>query len=235
LRIHVGLTPRDEVAAPLGVVIDVLRATSTICQAFAAGFERVVCVGEIEAARALAGDGVALGGERGNVRPDGFDYGNSPRELAGARGAGSLVLTTTNGTRLLLAAAARCDAVLVGSLLNLDAAVAAVRASGAAEVALLCAGVEGEFAVDDAYVAGVLASALGGEPDDAALAAIRLAGAFASDEDGIGGGISAANIRRVGLDDDIPWCAQRNLLDVVPRVVGRTEATVELAANPPAA
>jgi phosphosulfolactate phosphohydrolase-like enzyme len=120
--------------------------------------------------------------------------------------------------------------VLVGSLLYLDAVAAAVRASGAPDVALLCAGVEGAFAIDDAYVAGVLAGALGGEPDDAAVAATRLAGAFASDEDGIGGGASAANIRRVALDDDIPWCARRSVLAVVPRVVGRTGATVELAA-----
>ena len=230
MKVTVGLSPRDEIAAPVGVVIDVLRATSTICQAFAAGFERVVCVGEVDEARALAGEGVALGGERANVRPEGFDYGNSPREFAGGGVMQTtLVLTTTNGTRLLLAAAARCDSVIVGSLLNLDAVVRAVAASGAAEVALLCAGVEGRFAVDDAYVAGVLAGAIGGEPDASALASIRLAGSFASDEEGIGGGVSAENIRRVGLDEDIPWCAQRSLLDVVPRVAGRTQTTVELA------
>jgi 2-phosphosulfolactate phosphatase len=233
LRVRVGLTLRDEVAAPVGVVIDVLRATSTICQAFAAGFERVVCAGEVEEAHALAGDGVALGGERLNVRPEGFDYGNSPREFAvGAATHGTLVLTTTNGTRLLLAASARCETVIVGSLLNLDAVVQAVQASEAEEVALLCAGVEGTFAVDDAYVAGVLAGLLGGEPDDGASAMIRLAGTFSSDEEGIGGGQSADNIRRVGLDDDIPWCAQRSLLDVVPRVVGRTQTTVEITRSP---
>jgi 2-phosphosulfolactate phosphatase len=232
MRVRVGFTPAEEVAAPLGVVIDVLRATSTICEALAAGYERVLCVGEVEEARALAAgrDDAALAGERGNVRPEGFDFGNSPRELAAAAPArASLVLTTTNGTRLLLAASARCDAVLVGSLLNLDAVVEAVRASGAAEVALLCAGVEGAFAIDDAYVAGVLAAAIGGEPDDAAVAAMRLAGAFASDEDGIGGGASAANIRRVGLDEDIPWCARRSVLDVVPRVVGGSGTVVEVA------
>ena len=229
MRVSVGLTPRDEVAAPVAVVIDVLRATSTICQAFAGGFERVVCVGEVDEARALRGEGVAIGGERFNVRPEGFDFGNSPREFAGlTKASTTLVLTTTNGTRLLLGAAARCDTVLAGSLLNLDAVVAAVFESVTAEVALLCAGVEGRFAVDDAYVAGVLAGAIGGEPDDSAIAAIRLAGTFSSDEDGIGSGASADNIRRAGLDADIPWCAQRSLLDVVPRVASRTATSVEL-------
>ena len=104
MKVRVGFTPAEEVSAPLGIVIDVLRATSTICQALASGWERVVCVGEIDDARALAGSGVALAGERLNVRIDGFDFGNSPRELED--GSGTLVLTTTNGTRLLLAAAA---------------------------------------------------------------------------------------------------------------------------------
>lgn len=225
MRVRVGFTPGEQVGAPVGIVIDVLRATSTICQALEAGYERVVCVGEVDDARALAGDGVALAGERHNVRIDGFDYGNSPREFAnGAAPRSTLVLTTTNGTRLLLAAATRCESVLVGSLLNLDAVVETVR--GASEVAVLCAGVEGAFAIDDAYVAGRIAAALGGEPDDAAIAAIRLARSFPSPEEGIGGGSSAANIRRASLDEDIPWCARESVLDLVPRVAERSESSV---------
>ena len=230
MRVKVGLTPVEEVSAPLGIVIDVLRATSTICQALASGFERVVCVGEIDDARALAGPGVALAGERGNVRIDGFDYGNSPREFTGSDPLGSdptLVLTTTNGTRLLLSAAARCDEVLVASLLNLDAVAEAAR--GADEVAILCAGVEGAFAIDDAYVAGRIAKLLGGDPDDAAVAAVRLADAFPNAEAGISAGTSAANIRRAGLDADIPFCARESVLDVVPRVVNRQAASVVVA------
>jgi len=235
VRVKVGFTPAGQVSAPLGIVVDVLRATSTICQALAAGFERVVCVGEIDDARALAGSGVALAGERDNVRIDGFDFGNSPREFAAETTVSDtrtrLVLTTSNGTRLLLAAAARCEEVLVGSLLNLDEVVAAAR--GAGEVAVLCAGVDGAFALDDAYVAGRIAAALGGEQDDAAVAAVRLAAAFPTAEAGIGGGISAANIRRAGLDDDIPFCARENVLDVVPRVVARSATAVEIATSRP--
>jgi len=106
VRVRVGFSPLEPVAAPVAIVIDVLRATSTICQALAAGVERVTCVGEIEAARALAADGIALAGERENVRIEGFDFGNSPREFVGPLlEVANLVLTTTNGTRLLLAAA----------------------------------------------------------------------------------------------------------------------------------
>jgi phosphosulfolactate phosphohydrolase-like enzyme len=130
----------------------------------------------------------------------------------------------------LLTAAGRCEEVLVASLLNFDAVVDAARSAD--EVAILCAGVEGAFAIDDAYVAGRLAAALGGEPDDAAVAAVRLAGAFASPEDAIGSGISAANIRSAGLDEDIPFCARESVLDVVPRVVARSGSAVEVATSP---
>src|SRR4029077_7497291 len=189
-----------------------------ICQALDAGWGRVVCVAEIEDARALAGPGVALAGERHNVPIDGFDFGNSPREFASAPGGDTVVLTTTNGTRALLTAAERCETVLVGSLLNLAAVVGAGAARGEG-AAILCAGVEGAFAIDDAYVAGRIAAALDGEPDDAAVAATRLAAAFPNAEAGIGGGVSAANIRRAGLDDDIPFCARESVLELVPRVV----------------
>ena len=176
MRVTVGFTPAEQVAAPVGIVIDVLRATSTICQALASGWQRVVCVGDIPDARALAGPGVALAGERDNVKIEGFDFGNSPREFTAPPAGETLVLTTTNGTRALVAAAARCETVLVASLLNLDAVVEAVR--GDADVAILCAGVEGGFAIDDAYVAGRIVEALGGTWDDSAIGAARLAGAL---------------------------------------------------------
>jgi 2-phosphosulfolactate phosphatase len=218
VRVKVGFTPREEVGAQLGIVIDVLRATSTICQA----------LDEVEDARALAGDGVALAGERQNVLIEGFDYGNSPREFAGQHAAGkTLALTTTNGTRLLLAASARCETVLVASLLNLEAVVEAARSAD--EVAVLCAGVEGAFAIDDAYVAGRIAKALGGEPDDAAVAAIRLADSFPDAEAGIGGGVSAENIRAAKLDADIAWCARESVLPLLPRVIERSSASVTVA------
>jgi len=218
MRVHVAFTPAEEVFAPIGVVVDVLRATSTIAQSLASGYRRVLCCQEVEDARAVAaaeGDAV-LAGERGTVRVDGFDFGNSPGEFV-EPAAGTLVLTTTNGTRLLLAAAARCDLVLVGSLLNLEAVVTAVRSRGVEDVAVLCAGVKGELALDDAYCAGRIAEALGGEPADSAAAAIRLAHSFGSAEEGLGASQSARNLRASGLEADIAYCARESVLDVVPR------------------
>jgi 2-phosphosulfolactate phosphatase len=231
VRVHVAFTPREEIAAEVGIVVDVLRATSVVCQALASGYERVLCCREVEEAKAVAASepSAVLAGERRLVRMPGFDFGNSPRELVGPPAAGTLVLTTTNGTRLLLAAAARCEQVLVGSLLNLEAVVEATRATGAEEVAVLCAGVEGELALDDAYAAGRIADLLGGAAQDSAVAAMRLARSWPGAFEGIDSSLSARNLRDAGLDDDIVFCAQESVLEVVPRYRGMRESAAEVA------
>jgi 2-phosphosulfolactate phosphatase len=228
VQVRVAFTPVEPLASPLGIVVDVLRATSTITQALDAGYARVLCCAEVEEAQALAGEGVVLGGERQAVRIPGFDFGNSPREFAGRPAGATLVLTTTNGTRLLLAAASRCSEVLVGSLLNLEAVVDAARASGVEEIGVMCAGVAGEFVLDDAYVAGRFAEALDGETTDSSEAAIRLVHTFASAEEALAASKSGANLRDAGLGEDISWCARESVLDVVPRYRGMVGGAAEV-------
>lgn len=233
MRVHVAFTPGEQTPAPIGIVVDVLRATSTICQALASGYQRVLCCAEVDEARALAeSEGPAkLAGERGLEHIEGFDFGNSPIELDGAPGAETLILTTTNGTRLLVAAAERFERVYVGSLLNLDAVAAAAGESGD-DVAVLCAGVLGELALDDAYCAGRIAQALGGEPEDSAHAAILLARSFPSPLEGLGASRSAANLRRHGLEADLERCARESELEVVPRYVRRVGPAAEVTISP---
>ena len=149
--IDVAFTPADVRATQVTVVVDVLRASSTIVAALAAGYARVLCVGDVEQARRLRGPGRELAGERECRKIEGFDHGNSPREFGGTR-TGDLVLCTTNGTPAILAAVAASDYVLVGSLNNLDALVAAVPAG--ANTTVVCAGTNGRFALEDAYTAG---------------------------------------------------------------------------------
>jgi 2-phosphosulfolactate phosphatase len=229
--VHVAFTPGEQTPAPIGIVVDVLRATSTMTQAIAAGYRRILCCAEIEEARALAETeaSAVLAGERRLERIPGFELGNSPREVAEKRGAETLILTTTNGTGLLVSAAARFRHVYVGSLLNLDAAAAAAASHGE-DVAVLCAGVLGELALDDAYCAGRIAEALGGEHADSATAAIRLAQSFPDAQAGIGSGRSAWNLRRHGLDADVAWCARENALDIVPRYRGAVGPAAEITA-----
>jgi 2-phosphosulfolactate phosphatase len=106
---------------------------------------------------------VIAGERRGDPVLD-FDLGNSAREFLAPR-ARAVVLTTTNGTRALVEAAANCDVVLAGSLPNLSAVAEAARIRGE-DVEIVCAGVGGSRSDDDAYCAGRIVALLGGEPTE---------------------------------------------------------------------
>ena len=216
MQVHVAFTPDEAASAPTGIVVDVVRATSTIAQALSAGYERVLCVPEIEQARALRAElaNSIVGGERDAVRIEGFDAGASPREFLEPQ-AETLILSTTNGTRTIVTAAERCDEVLIGSLLNLGAVVRAAAERGE-DVAVICAGYKGAFAFDDAYCAGRIVQALGGERTDAAVAAGLLADAYPNALDGL----NARTYGPPGLEEDIAFCARESVLEAVPRFAG---------------
>ncbi len=229
MHVHVAFTPDDLAAAPTGVVIDVIRATSTICQALASGYTRVLCAAEVEDARALASlGGVTLGGERLGVLIEGFDLGNSPREYLTVR-TPTLAMSTTNGTRAIVTAAERCERVLIASLLNLGVVTEAARAHGD-DVAIFCAGVKGSFALDDSYVAGRIVEQLGDDRSDAAEAAARLAASYPTALEAFRASRSGRNLINHGpeLEADIPYCARESILDVVPRLSGMHGVAAEI-------
>ena len=224
-------TPDEAGAAPTGIVIDVIRATSTICQALASGYSRVFCAADVEDARALRdmlGEGV-LGGERKAVRIPGFDLGNSPLEYLEPAGT-TLVLSTTNGTRAVVAAAERCERVLVASLLNLSAVVGAAQDAGQ-DALVVCAGVQGTLALDDVYVAGRIVELLEWDRTDAAEVAARLVTTWSGAEEAFRASKSGRNLLENApeLEPDIPFCARESVLDVVPRLVGMREGAAEIA------
>jgi len=225
MRCHVAFTPDEVLEAPVAVVVDVMRATSTIAQALASGYKRVYCCREVEDALALReklGEGL-LGGERNAVQIEGFDLGASPREVLEPRGE-TLIYSTTNGTRAVLAAAAACPEVLLGSFLNLNAVAGAVRD----DCVVVCAGFQGRFALDDAYCAGRIVELLGAaEVTDAAKASAVLASAYPTAWDGI----MARTYGPPGLEEDIKFCAQENVVDVVPRLSRMVENAAEITRN----
>jgi 2-phosphosulfolactate phosphatase len=143
------------------VVIDVLRATTTVCHALAAGATSVVPCLEIDEARTAAaklGGIVMLGGERQGRRIEGFDLGNSPTEYTAASvGGRTVVFTTTNGTRTLRHAE-QASEILLGGFVNLSAVVE--RLSRAAAISLLCAGTNGEITAEDSLFAGAVVDGL---------------------------------------------------------------------------
>lgn len=227
MRVHVAFTPDEEGTAPVGIVVDVLRASSTIVQALDSGYRRVLCCAEVDEAFALRdelGEG-ALAGERLAASIPGFDFGNSPREMVEPI-AETLILTTTNGTRAVVAAASRCETVFVGSLLNLDAVVAAANAR-ARDVIVLCAGVDGKRSEDDVYCAGRIVELLTAERGENADEGVAVARSFGSPREALS---SSGNLRQAGLEEDIAWCARVNVCTVVPGVSGTHGASVEVTA-----
>jgi 2-phosphosulfolactate phosphatase len=224
MRVEVAFTPSEAVSAPVGIVVDVLRATSTIAQALEAGYPRVFCCREIEDARALReelGEGL-LGGERNAVRIEGFDVGASPREFLEPRPE-PLILSTTNGTAAILTAAERCEEVLLGSLLNLGSLAAAAQERGR-DVAIVCAGFQGRFALDDAYCAGRIVELLEAERGDGAIAAALVARSFPDTATAL----NARTYGPPGLDEDIAWCARESVVDAVPRFIGMVGPVAEI-------
>jgi 2-phosphosulfolactate phosphatase len=228
--LDVAFTPSQARAAQVSVVIDVLRATSTIVQALAAGYRRVLCADGLQRARGLAAPGRVLAGERACVRPPGFDLGNSPGDTIPPRGY-ELALATTNGAPAIVRAAQLSPHVLIASLLNLDAVVRAI--CGCEHVQLLCCGTDGVPALEDVYVAGRIAARVDQPKSDAALIAWAAAGAYPRARDALADSLDARVLRARGLEADIAWCARESVVAFVPRAeaLGEGVAAVEVTSN----
>lgn len=235
VTLHVALDPRDPAPADVAIVVDCIRATTTISHALATGYASVTCVGEVADAHAERADGVLLGGERHGVLIEGFDFGNSPAEYAEQKG-DRLVLTTTNGTRAILQSVEEATTVLVGALVNaqalVDVALAAVPADGT--IVVRCAGVRGEVALDDAYVAGILMQRLaesltGSFSTDGARTALAIARAYPDALTALNDSQSARDLDGTGHEADIARCAQVDSLASAPRVTEAQPGRVVVA------
>ncbi len=203
--------------AGTAVVIDVLRASSTITLALASGYERVRVAGTLEEGRDLRAAHRVLAGEVNSEPAEGFDLGNSPEETLEPRGA-ELVLATTNGAPAIHAAASAARGeVYAASLLNLAAMVELLRAVEG-DVLLLCAGTDGAPTIEDVYAAGRLSAQLDGPRTDAAQIAEAVAAAFPQALDALDASVGGRNLRAVGLDADIDFCAQESIITTVPKL-----------------
>jgi len=156
-------------ATGTAVVIDVFRACSVACYAFAGGASRILPVDGVEEALALkaAHPDYLLAGERQCIKPEGFDFGNSPSEVAAADLSGrTLVHATSAGTRGLVAAMESAERVLTCSFANMTATAAALLAADPAEVSIVAMGKAGlASAPEDRMCAMYLANLLQGVPN----------------------------------------------------------------------
>lgn len=227
----------------LAIVLDILRASTTIVQALASGAARVIPCETVDEAREKASQSTAasrvLGGERSGIRIEGFHFGNSPLEYTAAAIAGrTLFFTTTNGTRAL----ARCrfaSRVLIGALVNLRSIVDAAVADGRS-VQIVCAGTDGKVSAEDVLCAGAIADGIartqsqGVQLGDAA----RISRSFWQNwstpalvrqvlRESHGG----VNLIGLGYDADVDRCAEIDRFDLVPEFQPSTGTIEALRAS----
>jgi 2-phosphosulfolactate phosphatase len=228
VRVHLlpQLTPPGILTGGVAVVVDVLRATTTIIHALAAGCDAVRPCAEVEEARDLAGSmragRVILGGERCGRPLPGFDLGNSPREYTpkACRGT-TLVLTTTNGTRALLRAA-EAERILVAGFVNYSAVCEQLRLD-ARPTHIVCAGTDGEVTLEDTLLAGALVDFVCETCAVKLNDAARLAwDSFENHGKVLVGALEvskgAESLKQLGYDDDIRAAAQVDQFALVPEL-----------------
>ncbi|MEA3365429.1 MAG: 2-phosphosulfolactate phosphatase [Candidatus Hydrogenedentes bacterium] len=209
----------------VAVVIDALRASATAAMLFDAGASEIAAVREVAHAYAARRefDDALLYGERGGLPPEGFDFGNSPRSVEMARGRRVIFTTTTGAGRLVECWGA--EAAYMGSTVNASA-VARAASSHGKNVVLIPAGLmddPGFNAEEDWVAAVVIAVRSGGTIGEGRETFERWRARIESEgvETLFQSAPHAAKLRQVGLDADIPFCAQVDLTTAVPKAAER--------------
>jgi 2-phosphosulfolactate phosphatase len=232
VRLDVALLPRQApaYAGSVCVVVDVLRASSTIVTMLDRGAVEVLTAPTIDAALDLKTrfPDHALCGESGGLPPPGFDYGNSPSEFSQLNLIGrSLILATSNGTRVLAAVAKTAGVALIGALLNRTAAARAALRRAAehnADITILCSAAHGgsSFVFEDALGAGALTDAAClSDPVLQISDSARFArDAFRQVSSGVNAAIAASyhaqELVAEGLGDDVGYCSRVDVSEAVP-------------------
>jgi 2-phosphosulfolactate phosphatase len=217
----------EETRGKTVVVIDVLRASSTIVTALANGAKGIIPVEDMGKAGTIAQQLDAktylLCGERDGKKIEGYALGNSPLEYTRETVEGkTLILTTTNGT-VAISRSLGAEHVLIGSFLNATAVADAVKASGS-DVMFVCAGWKSRLSMEDLLCAGLIIDLIhGGAPSDEAPDGATIAhGLYTKFASSLKKTIHSTNhamrLKELGSEADIPYCSEIDLFNHVPRL-----------------
>lgn len=215
----------DELRSKAVVVIDVLRATSTIVTALKNGARGVIPVEDMGEASKIAqnvdSDNYLLCGEKDGLKIQGYDLGNSPLEYTPEIIKGkTLIFNTTNGTKAIKKSLGSAN-IYVASFLNISAILEALR-NETHEITLVCAGWKGRLALEDMLLAGNIIHSLyeGNLADDAndgAKAAFTIYEKFGSDiVSSIQNSNHANRLKSIIGEDDIDYCCQMDICTLLP-------------------
>jgi len=213
------------------VIIDIFRATSSICYGIENGAEAIIPVAEIEECQAYRAHGHLLAAERNGEVVSGFDFGNSPFSYTKEKVAGkTVVLTTTNGTQALhLSRAAK--RVVIGSFLNLTSLCDWLKTQNN-NILLVCAGWKNNFNLEDTLFAGAVIEQLkegNFKLDDPAIAANDLFQIGKSDISKYLKKTShSERLKKLGIEKDIEFCLQIDLTTAIPVLEGERLVKLKL-------
>jgi 2-phosphosulfolactate phosphatase len=227
-----ALLPLYKVEDYIVVIIDIFRATSSICYGIENGAEAIIPVSEVEECAAYREKGLnyLLAAERNGEVVAGFDFGNSPFAYTAEKVAGkTVVLTTTNGTHALHLSR-NAKKIVIGSFLNLTALCNWLKTQDE-NILMVCAGWKNNFNLEDTLFAGAVIEQLKGDGyvlDDPALAANDL---FQIGKNDIGQYLSKTShgerLKKLGIEKDIAFCLQVDIATAIPILQG--EKLVKLA------
>jgi 2-phosphosulfolactate phosphatase len=207
------------------IVLDVLRATTSITAALAVGVRSVHAFADLASAKSAAENASPrpiLCGEIHTLPPPGFDLGNSPRQFTAQHAGRDVYLATTNGTKAL-AAARPAAALFCGALVNATSVSKAVAATGM-NIVLLGSGTDGAISLEDTLGAGAICEAilkLGDlqlASDTARIAHRAFLQARADLPTALRDGQGGRNVMRANLEPDIDFCARLDVFNIVGEV-----------------
>jgi 2-phosphosulfolactate phosphatase len=204
------------------VVVDVLRATSAICAAFASGAKSIIPIPTVEEAEKAKNQGFIVAAERDGIKLPFADFGNSPFNFTPDKVAGKeIAYSTTNGTQAIIKASAGVS-VAIGSFLNLSAVAQLLTEKPEGDILILCSGWKGKFCLEDTLFAGALAEILLKNESfytkcDSTHAAIHLWGIAKLDISSYLDNIAQKyRLKKLGLDNVIEYCFKPDTTSIVP-------------------
>lgn len=227
-RLEVCLTPAlldlYAIEDSIVVVIDILRATSSIVYGIDNGASAIIPVAQVEDCLNYSDQGYLLAAERNGEVVSGYDFGNSPFSYTAEKVAGrTVVLTTTNGTKALHLASARAQQVVIGSFLNLQALCDWLKKQDKS-ILLLCAGWKDNFNLEDTLFAGAVVAELRKEFnhfDDSSVAAEDLYQLAKSDLRAyINKSSHSHRLAALNIEEDVKFCLQFNICQAIPVLIG---------------